>query len=71
MSDQAAIRCAIYTRKSTDEGLQQAFNTLHAQREACEAYVRSQAHEGWRLLPERYDDGGYSGASADRQRFVA
>lgn len=66
MEQRSAIRCAIYTRKSSDEGLQQAFNSLHAQREACEAYVRSQAHEGWRLLPERYDDGGYSGASADR-----
>ena len=70
MPDRAAIRCAIYTRKSTDEGLQQAFNSLHAQREACEAYIRSQVHESWRLLPERYDDGGYSGATADRRSWA-
>ncbi len=55
-------RCAIYTRKSTEEGLAQAFNSLHAQREACEAFIRSQHHEGWRVLPEAFDDGGYSGA---------
>jgi DNA invertase Pin-like site-specific DNA recombinase len=52
------VRCAIYTRKSTEEGLDQEFNTLDAQREACEAYIRSQAGEGWRALPARYDDGG-------------
>ena len=59
-------RCAIYTRKSTEHNLDLAFNSLDAQREACEAYVKSQAHEGWRLAPERYDDGGLSGASLDR-----
>ena len=52
------IRCAIYTRKSTDDGLDQEFNSLDAQREACEAYIRSQAGEGWRLVPTHYDDGG-------------
>lgn len=60
------LRCAIYTRVSTEHGLEQEFNSLDNQREAAEAYVRSQAHEGWRLLPERYDDGGYSGGSLDR-----
>jgi DNA invertase Pin-like site-specific DNA recombinase len=59
-------RCAIYTRKSTDEGLEQEFNSLDAQREACAAYVLSQKHEGWQLLPELYDDGGYSGGSMER-----
>jgi site-specific DNA recombinase len=53
------LRCAIYTRKSTEHNLDLAFNSLDAQREACEAYVKSQAHEGWRLLPEHYDDGGH------------
>jgi len=56
-------RCAIYTRKSTEHNLDLEFNSLDAQREACEAYVKSQAHEGWRLVPDRYDDGGLSGAS--------
>ncbi|GIW90220.1 MAG: integrase [Pirellulaceae bacterium] len=60
------IRCAIYTRKSTEEGLEQDFNSLDAQREAGEAYIKSQAAEGWTLLPERYDDGGFSGGSLDR-----
>ena len=59
-------RCAIYTRKSTDEGLDQAFNSLDAQREACEAYVTSQRHEGWSLVRKAYDDGGYSGGSMER-----
>src|SRR3984957_16561799 len=54
------IRCAIYTRKSSEEGLEQSFNSLHAQREACEAYVLSQRHEGWQLLANQYDDGGFS-----------
>ena len=58
--------CAIYTRKSTEHNLDLEFNSLDAQREACEAYVKSQAHEGWRLVPDRYDDGGLSGASLDR-----
>jgi DNA invertase Pin-like site-specific DNA recombinase len=59
-------RCAIYTRKSTEHNLDLAFNSLDAQREACEAYIKSQSHEGWRLLPEHYDDGGLSGASLER-----
>jgi site-specific DNA recombinase len=59
-------RCAIYTRKSTEHNLDLEFNSLDAQREACEAYIKSQAHEGWRLVPDRYDDGGLSGASLDR-----
>jgi DNA invertase Pin-like site-specific DNA recombinase len=60
------LRCAIYTRKSTEDGLEQEFNSLDAQREACEAYVKSQAHEGWNCLPDRYDDGGFSGGSMNR-----
>jgi site-specific DNA recombinase len=60
------VRCAIYTRKSTDEGLDQDFNSLDAQREAAEAFIRSQKHAGWTLTPSRYDDGGYSGASLER-----
>lgn len=62
----SATRCAIYTRKSTDEGLDQAFNTLDAQREAGEAFINSQRHEGWLALPQKYDDGGYTGANMDR-----
>jgi len=60
------VRCAIYTRKSTEEGLEQEFNSLDAQREAAEAYVASQQHEGWVWLPDRYDDGGYTGANMER-----
>jgi DNA invertase Pin-like site-specific DNA recombinase len=60
------IRCAIYTRKSTDEGLEQAFNSLDAQREACAAFIQSQKHEGWLALPALYDDGGYSGGTLER-----
>jgi len=60
------IRCAVYTRKSSEEGLEQSFNSLHAQREACEAYVLSQRHEGWQLLPTQYDDGGFSGGNMER-----
>ncbi|MBP0465212.1 recombinase family protein [Roseomonas sp. PWR1] len=70
----AGLRCAIYTRKSSEEGLEQEFNSLDAQREACEAYIRSQRHEGWSLLPTRYDDGGLSGGSMNRpalQRLLA
>jgi len=52
------LRCAVYTRKSSEEGLEQEFNSLDAQREACEAYVASQKPEGWLLVPDRYDDGG-------------
>jgi site-specific DNA recombinase len=59
-------RCAIYTRKSTEEGLEQEFNSLDAQRESAEAYIRSQQHEGWRVLPKRYDDPGYSGGTMER-----
>ena len=66
MADKTTFRCAIYTRKSSEEGLEQDFNSLDAQREACEAYVRSQEHEGWRLQPERFDDGGFSGGNMDR-----
>lgn len=60
------VRCAIYTRKSTEEGLEQDFNSLDAQREACKAYVKSQQHEGWILNEKHYDDGGFSGGSLDR-----
>src|SRR5260370_16622939 len=65
-STASALRCAIYTRKSTEEGLNQDFNTLEAQREAAEAYIRSQLHAGWTTLAERYDDGGYTGANLER-----
>jgi site-specific DNA recombinase len=61
-----ALRCAIYTRKSSEEGLEQEFNSLHAQREACEAYIRSQQGEGWRLHKTAYNDGGLSGATMER-----
>jgi site-specific DNA recombinase len=67
-------RCAVYTRKSTEHNLDLEFNSLVAQREACEAYIKSQLHEGWRLIPDRYDDGGISGASLERpdlKRLVA
>jgi DNA invertase Pin-like site-specific DNA recombinase len=60
------LKCAIYTRKSSEEGLEQDFNSLHAQRESCEAYIKSQKHEGWVALPVLYDDGGYSGGSIER-----
>jgi site-specific DNA recombinase len=66
MMTRKSFRCAIYTRKSTEDGLEQDFNSLHAQREACEAYIRSQASEGWQLIKEHYDDGGISGATMDR-----
>ena len=59
-------RCAIYTRKSSEEGLDQSFNSLHAQREACEAYILSQKHEGWHALSVKYDDGGFSGGNMER-----
>ena len=62
----ARVRCAIYTRKSSEEGLEQEFNSLLAQREACEAFIYSQRHEGWVCLPACYDDGGFSGATMDR-----
>ncbi len=60
------VRCAVYTRKSTEEGLDQEFNTLDAQRESGEAYIKSQTHEGWECLPDRYDDGGFTGGNMDR-----
>jgi DNA invertase Pin-like site-specific DNA recombinase len=60
------FRCAIYTRKSTEEGLEQDFNSLDAQREACTAFIQSQKHEGWTVLPTQYDDGGYSGGTLER-----
>jgi site-specific DNA recombinase len=68
------VRCAIYTRKSTEEGLEQEFNSLDAQRESAEAFIRSQTHEGWTCLPDRYDDGGFTGGNMDRpalQRLLA
>ncbi|MCC6672179.1 MAG: recombinase family protein [Planctomycetes bacterium] len=68
------VRCAVYTRKSTEEGLEQEFNSLDAQREAAEAFIQSQKHQGWVYLPDRYDDGGYSGGNAERpalQRLLA
>ncbi len=63
------IHCAIYTRKSSEEGLEQSFNSLHAQHEACEAYVKSQQHEGWKAVAGHYDDGGFSGGNTDRPAF--
>ena len=72
--DRRTIRCAVYTRKSSDEGLDQTFNSLDAQREACESYISSQRHEGWKLIPAHYDDGGLSGGNLDRpalQRLLA
>jgi site-specific DNA recombinase len=65
-TDRTTVRCAIYTRKSTEEGLGQDFNSLDAQRDSGEAYIRSQTSEGWTLLPEQYDDGGYTGANMER-----
>jgi site-specific DNA recombinase len=68
------VHCAIYTRKSTEHNLDLEFNSLHAQRGACEAYIKSQMHEGWQLAPDPYDDGAFSGASLDRpdlQRLLA
>jgi DNA invertase Pin-like site-specific DNA recombinase len=64
--ERKVLRCAIYTRKSTEHNLDLEFNSLDAQREACEAYIKSQAHEGWRLIAGRYDDGAFSGASLQR-----
>lgn len=64
--EKTRIRCAIYTRKSNDEGLEQSFNSLDAQRLAGENYIASQAHEGWECLPTQYNDGGYSGGNMER-----
>jgi site-specific DNA recombinase len=66
MASKAARRCAVYTRKSSEEGLEQEFNSLHAQREACAAYINSQQGEGRRLIKTDYDDGGISGATMER-----
>src|SRR3979411_1001324 len=66
MRRSGTIRCAVYTRKSSEEGLEQEFNSLQAQREACEAFIKSQRHEGWVCLPDGYDDGGLSGATMER-----
>jgi site-specific DNA recombinase len=65
-SAQQKLRCAVYTRKSSEEGLEMEFNSLEAQREACEAYIISQKGEGWIPVPDRYDDGGVSGGTLDR-----
>ena len=65
------LRCAVYTRKSTEDGLEQEFNSLHAQREACEAYILSQRHEGWTLVERPYDDGGFSGGTMQRPGLIA
>lgn len=67
--DKKKVRCAIYTRKSSEEGLEQNFNSLDAQREACEAYIKSQMHEGWFLLDKQYNDGGFSGGTMERPAF--
>jgi site-specific DNA recombinase len=64
--ERKTIRCGIYTRKSTEEGLEQEFNTLDAQRESGEAFILSQKHDGWVLVPDRYDDGGYTGGNMER-----
>src|SRR5437667_5270353 len=66
-SERRILRCAVYTRKSSEHGLEQDFNSLDAQREAAEAYIKSQAHEGWRLVKARYDDGGLSGGTLERR----
>src|SRR5271170_2368458 len=74
MMSKTKLHCAIYTRKSTDEGLEQAFNSLDAQREACTAFILSQKHEGWAVVPTLYDDGGYSGGTMERpamKRLIA
>jgi site-specific DNA recombinase len=71
MAKPKGTRCAVYTRKSSEEGLEQSFNSLHAQREACEAYVLSQRHEGWSVIPTPYDDGGFSGGTMERPALKA
>ena len=73
-SDTKPVRCAVYTRKSTEEGLDQEFNSLDAQRLSSEAFIQSQAASGWVCLPQRYDDGGYTGGNMERpalQRLLA
>lgn len=69
VSTPPSIRCAIYTRKSTEEGLDQQFNSLDAQRDSSEAFIASQQHEGWLVNAERYDDGGFSGGNTERPAF--
>jgi len=71
MSASKTLRCAVYSRKSTEDGLEQEFNSLHAQREACEAYILSQRQEGWSLVKTHYDDGGYSGGNMERPGLIA
>jgi site-specific DNA recombinase len=71
MNERKTRRCAIYTRKSSEHGLEQDFNSLDAQREAAEAYIKSQAHEGWRLVKTSYDDGGISGGTLERPALQA
>ena len=71
MAKAKGTRCAVYTRKSSEEGLEQSFNSLHAQREACEAYILSQRHEGWTIIPTSYDDGGFSGGTMERPALKA
>ena len=71
MAKPKGTRCAVYTRKSSEEGLDQSFNSLHAQREACEAYILSQRHEGWSVIPTPYDDGGFSGGTMERPALKA
>ena len=74
MTTKPVIRCAVYTRKSSEEGLDQEFNSLDAQYESCRASVASQRHEGWKLVSQRYDDGGISGGTLERpalQRLMA
>ena len=71
MSGGKPLRCAVYTRKSTEDGLEQEFNSLHAQREACEAFILSQRHEGWSLVETHYDDGGFSGGNMERPGLKA
>jgi len=66
-----SLRCAIYTRKSTEDGLEQEFNSLDAQRESGEAYIKSQAHEGWECLPQDYDDGGFTGGNIEKTRGLS
>ena len=65
-NDTKVLRCAIYSRKSTEHGLEQEFNSLDAQREACEAYIKSQGFQGWKALPQQYNDPAYSGGNLDR-----
>ena len=74
MTLKPTIRCAVYTRKSSEDGLDQEFNSLDAQYESCVAYIASQRHEGWKLVPDRFDDGGISGGTLERpglQRLMA